>query len=364
MNNLKHKITPETHSLATTLSDLFLRNKAGHTHTASYDDHIGAELWESFVKSYDPKVQYNIVSEASSIEAGLEDITNIISNDKDLDIDNLIVIEKGNGSKEAMAVKSFKIIDHLLEKGIKVGLYSPWDLSPEYRQGAIEFLENYDTEVNPQDVDFTKDDPGIAVSNFKDVEKPRVVMEMGSSRGNIATDLTNSKTFAEQTYEELQRRFKQDRINCRDSGILILGADGNNTESAREAYLHPTHIEFSERIIYKAIEEGVIKNLDIDAFKYKPVWDEEDHVVKHALVFKKDQSFEILNEYNEFYTITVKAGEAFMMDHSIKWPADKIISAAESQGFKCLNIYRGEDERIPVYIFKAVPLKTELKLVK
>ncbi len=364
LDRQKQSLSENNESLYVVLDDLFRKKKSGHAVNTTYGDETGSKLWEDFVKTYDHEVQYNIVSEASSIDKGLDDIANIISNDKDLDPKNLIVIEKGSGSKEAMAVKSFRIIDFLSENNIKVGLYSPWDLAEEYRQEARKFLEGHDIEVSPQNVDFDKEDPNIATDKFKDVERPRIVMEMGSTRGNLETSETDNRSFAEQTYEGLQKKFKQDRKNCRDGGILILGTDANNTESARDAYLHPILKKFTKNSVYRGVREGIFTdNFDPELLSFEPVWDKENHVVKQTLIAESIQNFGILDSEGDFQPVRINEGDHFVVCHSIKWPTDKIISAAESQGFKCLNVYWGEDKKIPVYIFKAISLEVELKIV-
>ncbi len=365
LQHKQHTLTSKTLSLATTLNDVFYRRKSGHALPECYGDKRGAKIWESFVKTSDPEIQYTFQSEVNTIDSNLNEITSIINNDIDLNKNKLLVIEKGSGSVEAIEAKSLKVLKALIKSGMEIDLYSPWDCSEKYRHEAYTIASIYGINTEPLNVDFNEDDPNIATNRISDVERPRIVMEFGSSRGNIPTSEYSIFPFAEQTYAELQRRFRLDRKNCREGGVLILGTDANNTESAREAYLQKYNGMFSENILYRGVDAGIFSdNFKPELFKYSAIWDKENYVVKHTLIAKESQSFDVLNESGEFKRVEVKRGEGFVLNHSIKWPIDKIISAAESQGFKCLKVCYGEDRRIPVYIFKAVPIEPVLKVVE
>ncbi len=360
----KHYLPSKSLTLSTVLNDLFYRKKSGHALPETYGDKRGAKLWETFVKTSNPKIQYTFQSEVNTIDSNLNEIASIINNDPDLNENKLLIIEKGSGSVEAIEAKSLKILKSLIKSGMGIDLYSPWDCSEKYRHEAYNIASIYGINTEPLNVNFNEDDPNISTSKIRNVDRPRIVMEFGSSRGNIPTSEHCIFPFAEQTYTELQRRFRLDRKNCRDGGVLILGTDANNTESAKEAYVHNVHSEFAENIIHRAIKEGVLsKDIKPYLLKYKPIWDADNHVIKHTLISKASQSFGVLNENGEYQPCHVMRGEGFVLSHSIKWPEDKIISAAESQGFKCLKVCYGEDRRIPVYIFKAILVEPMLRLV-
>ncbi len=347
-----------------TLNDILNKKKSGHAIQEAYGDGRGAKLWQESVKASDPKVQYTFQSEVDAINNGLADITEIINNDPDFNKDSLLIIEKGSGSKEALKEKSLKIIKSLIDKNIKVGIYSPWEYSEQHRNEAYYTANSYGIETNPLDVDFNNEDPNIATNKVTNVERPRIVMEFGSSRGNIPVSETDPRSFAEQTYTELQRRFKQDRKNCRDGGLLILGTDANNDISASEAYATSEVTKFIENIMHRGLNEDVLtNNFDPSTLNYEPIWDSKNHTVKHTLVAKETQHFGLLDLENNFQPARVEENDHLVLSHSIKWPVDKIISAAESQGFKCLNVYWGEDKRVPIYLFKAVPVEPTLTVV-
>lgn len=359
-------VTPRQLSLAQTLDDLLRHRKSGAALPECYGDEIGSKNWAHFVRKSDPAIQYTFQSEVSAIHDNGAAIASLIANDPDLNTQGLIIIEKGGGSAEARKAKPLALIGFFEQAGLTVDLYADWEKSAQYRAEGTRLVSERlpDTSVKEMDVDFNHDDPDISTDKIKDVERPRIVMEFGSSRGNIPTSADSEKSFAEQTFEELQRRFAQDRINCRDNGILIVGCDANNTPSARGAYVHPVHSNFAENIVHRGSREGVLSGeFNPQLLYYDPIWDETDHVVRHTLIASADQKFGILNARGQFKAASIKEDDEFVLSHSIKWPTDKMIAAAESQGFNCLGVYWGEDHRVPVYVFKTVSLKPDLRLI-
>lgn len=360
------EIPPRLLSLAQTLDDLFRHKKSGAALPECYGDEIGAKNWAHFVRKSDPNVQYTFQSEASNISQNGADIAALIAADPDIDSSKLIIIEKGGGSREARLAKPLALIDFFKAAGMNVALYSGWERSAEYRVDGITVTREKmpEADVNELDVDFNQDDPNISTKNVKDVERPRIVMEFGSSRSNIATSAENDKSFEDQTYEELQRRFAHDRVNCRDGGILIIGSDANKGNSARNAYIHPVHANFAENIAHRGAREGALSSgFNPQLLYYDPIWDETHHVVRHTLIASAPQDFGIMNARGHFARASIKEDDHFVLSHSIKWPPEKMIMAAETQGFKCLGVFWGEDKRVPLYAFKAVPTAPALKIV-
>ncbi len=349
----------EQSKLSKVWGSLLRREKAGHFLPYMYGDPKGDSDWARFVKESDPNIQYTTKSEIDAIEVGAPDIASIISNDPDFqDQENLLLIENGSGSQDAIENKSLVLIKAFEKAGMKIGMYSPWEGSEEYRRVAFNVVSSHGIHVNPINADFNTENPNIATNKVRNVKRPRVVMEFGSSRGNIPTSEIDARSFAEQTYAELQRRFAHDRDKCLEGGYLVLGTDATQGEIARRAYVHEANAEFSENIIHRGIEEGVlVGDIDPDYIKAEPIWVEEDHTVKQTFVAKSNQDFSVLNDETGYYDdVSVKNGERFARGHSIKWPVEKIVKAAESQGFEFKGIHWGEDKRVPLYLFKEVPL--------
>ncbi len=351
-------------SLAQTLDDLVRFQVYGGALAECYGDITGSLTWGRFARISDPKIQYTFQSEANNINDNGASIAQIIADN--LDISNLIVIDKGKGSREAASAKSFKLMNFLQDLGACFALYSDWDISKQYREEGIPHLKEVfpDAEANPQDANFNRDDPNLSTKKNPDVERPRLVMEFGSSRGNIATVANdNGKSFEEQAYEELQARFANDYINCREGGILVLGSDANQEESALNAYVHPAHAKFAENIIHRGKSEGALSDeFNPQLLYYDPQLDtshsingQKFSVVKHDLVASNDQTFGVLQASGDFKKATLKEGDRLTLSHSIKWSPEVMIAAAESQGFKCLSVTWDKDNRVPIYVFKAMP---------
>ena len=360
-------------SLAQTLDDLIRFKAFGAALAECYGDDTGSQTWGGFARVSNPKIQYTFQSEVNSIESNGASIAQIIADDPDIDSSSLIVIDKGKGSREAAFAKSFKQMQFIEDAGGKIALYSEWDVAEQYRdEGIIQLKEAFpDAEANPQDVDFNRDNPNISTPSNSDVERPRLVMEFGSSRGNIATSALsandNRKSFEEQAYEELQARFANDYINCREGGILVIGCDANQNDSALNAYIHPAHAKFSENIVHRGLKEGALSHeFNPQLLYYDPQLDTSHSihghkftVVKHDLVASNDQTFGTLQPSGDFKEASLKEGDRLTLSHSIKWSPEVMIEAAKSQGFKCLSVNWDEEKRVPIYVFKAIP-KTPL----
>lgn len=361
-------------SLAQTLDDLVRFKAQGAALAECYGDETGSLTWSGFARVSDPKIQYTFQSEANAIKSKGAAISKIIIDDPDIDSSNLIIIDKGKGSREAAFAKSFKLMQFIEDAGGNVSLYSDWDISQSYREEGISLLKLAfpHTQANPQDVDFNRDDPDISTTSNDDVERPRLVMEFGSSRGNIATRTLsandNGQSFEEQAYQELQARFANDYKNCRTGGILVIGCDANQDESALKAYIHPAHAKFAENVIHRGLKEGALsREFNPQLLYYDPQLDsthsingKKFSVVKHDLVASNKQTFGVLQASGDFKEANLKEGDRLTLSHSIKWSPEVMISAAESQGFKCLSVNWDEEKRVPIYVFKAIPKPIKL----
>ena len=361
--------------LAKTLDDLMRFRVFGGALAECYGDITGAKTWGRFVRISDPKIQYTNPSEVNNIDINGEDIARLIVSDPDLDTENLIVIDKGKGSRESALAKSIKLLKKIVSQGGNIALCSEWEASSTYRKENEALLvdEFPDTKVSSFDVDFNKDDPDISTKDYKNVDRPRLVMEFGSSRGNIATVANDGKKlFAEQAYEELQARFANDYKNCREGGILVIGSDANQEDSALDAYIHPSHSKFAENIVHRGKNEGALSDeFNPQLLYYDPQLETHEttygykfNVIKHNLVASEKQTFGILQSRGDFKYALIEENDCLTLSHSIKWSQEAMIAAAESQGFKCLSVKWNKDKRVPIYVFKAMPKTPRLATSK
>lgn len=361
-SNALPEISPKLETLAQTLDDLLRHKKSGAALPECYGDDAGAEHWASFVRGSDPAVQYTFESEVAAIEKNGAAIASLIAADKDIDQSHLVVVEKGGGSEEALDAKSFRLMDFFRAAAMNVDVYANLEHSENYRSESVATANAKWPQARAiaLDIDFNTEEPDLGGNH-----RPRIVFEFGSSKSNIPTSHGDDRSFAEQTYAELQRRFAHDRKLCQPGGILIIGSDANQNSSARAAYTHPAHIDFSENIVYRGVREGALsRTFKPHLLRYDPIWSGQDHVVRHTLIATANQNFGILGKTGSFDPASIRKDEEFVLSHSIKWPKEKMIAAAESAGFRCLGVFWGEDHRVPVYVFKAMPQSRALKLVK
>ncbi len=354
-------ISREQADLSQVFRSSFNKEKSGHFLPYMYGNPKADSAWARFVAESDPDVQYTTKSEECSIRMGAPCIASTISNDPDFkNQEDLIFIENGSGSKEALENKSLVLMKAFKKAGMKIGMYSPWEGSEEYRRVAFNVVSAHGIHVNPMDVDFNNANPDISTGKVRNVERPRIVMEFGSSRGNIPTSGTDPRSFEEQAYAELQRRYANDKRKCRKGGYLILGTDATQGETARKAYVHEANAEFSKSIIHRGIEEEVlIGGIDPDNIKSVSFWTDEGHTVEQSLVFKTSQNFGVLNEKTGCYdAVSMKRDEHIVRSNSIKWPIETNIKAAKSQGLECKGVYWNMNGKgiFPIYLFKEMSL--------
>lgn len=120
------------------------------------------------------------------------------------------------------------------------------------------------------------------------------------------------------------------------------------------SFSHPTHAEFSCNILRRGIREGALTNdLDMGLVRYEPRWDADRHLLKHALISKRDQTFGI-HRGGEYEDVSMKAGEEYLYSHSFRWPEKVIQDAACSNGFKSIGAFWAPKNRVAIFVFKAI----------
>lgn len=178
---------------------------------------LGSVMWAHFIRIQEKAYHegnsfaaYDVVrNEIQAIHNLGPSIAQIIVSDPDFDADNLIVIEDGSGSKDAVKSKTMPQLSFIEVAGGRIAMYSPWEKSDFFMNKTLEAFqeERPDTVVNPQKVDFTKDDPDLSLANHPeiDVEGPRIVLENGTPRSNIPTTSPDELPF-----DKLRELFRHD----------------------------------------------------------------------------------------------------------------------------------------------------------
>ncbi len=361
-------VVPKNLILAEKIDDLLNFRQFGHCLSECYGDAEGSNWWAKFVS---PQVQgplkgtdfeyYSVTDEIRAIQDCCGAISQLIIDDPDIDAQNLIVIEKGNGSRTAMVNKTLVQLDAFDRAGINTRLYVAREHSPTYREQAEELIRDHrpDTVCVTQDVDYNKDDPNPVPSNENDrqrlygldYEGPRVILEYGTSRSNIPTLKSDAVP-----YDELYATFAHDRKVCRDGGIMIMAADCNQDKASMEgSFSHHTHAEFSKNILRRGNKEGVLtEDFNLGLISYSPRWDAKRHLLKHALLTDRSQSFGVYRAGEGFVDARMNYGDEYLYSHSFRWPKNIIHDAACSNGFRPLATFLAPRERVAVFAFKAV----------
>ncbi len=359
---------PENLAFAQKIDDLLHFKQYGHCLSECYGDENGSDWWSAFVS---PVIQkplkgtryeyYAISDEMKAIRACRGVISQIVLNDRDIDAHNLIVIEKGNGSRNAMLNKTLVQLDAFADAGIKTRLYVTREHSPTYREQAKRLFAEYRPGIVclAQDVDYNREDPSIVPDGLQDrenlhglnYEAPRVIFEFGTSRSNIATNCPDIVP-----YEELYKTFAHDRKVCRDGGILIMASDCNQNKITMEgSFSHPAHGEFSKNILRRAAKEGILSvDFDPSLIGYSPRWDERRHLLKHTLYTKQNQSFGVYRDGKGFVDVNMNVEDEYLYSHSFRWPEKVILDAACSNGFKPMGTFWAAKRRVAVFMFKAI----------
>lgn len=342
-------------TLAQNIDDLIHFKRFGHCLAESYDDLEGSLWWSRFVSN---DVQDNLRGtnfeyyasshEILALEKHSREISKQICRHADLDLENVTIIEKGNGSSTAMLNKTLVQLDAMQQIGIKTRMYVAREHSRAYREEAVEFFKHMKPglPVIVQDVDFNKEDPLIPGS-----EGPRIVFEFGSSRSNIATAHKD-----EIPYKQLYETFSHDRKVCQTGGILLMACDCNqDQESLESSFSHNTHAEFSKNIFRRGLKEGVLSSeFSLDEIEYFPKWDGERYLLKHTLVSRKDQAFKLYRKGQAYIDARLIKGEEYIYSHSFRWPSHIIEEAANRNSFRTLGIFWDDNKRVAIFLFKAI----------
>lgn len=330
---------------------------------------LGAAMWSHFIRMQEQAYReksssavYDIVkNEISAIHNLGGHIAQIIMADPAFDYKNLVIIEKGSGSKDAVRNKTFVQLKQIEEAGGHIAMYSPWEKSEFFLNETCDVFKKKRPNifVNPQNVDFTKDDPDLSMAHDTklNTENPRIAIENGTSRSNIATSSPNEVPF-----DALRAYFRHDRIICRDGGMLILNCDGDQNGKRNVAkYEDAAHAQVGQIYPHFGQRQGVIsKDFEPLSLYYKPIWEEKRHLIRHTLIASADQTFKVLRDDGQFHEVSFKEndghdGHKNVFSHSIKWTPEIMCLAAEMEGFKTLmaKADNPQDPQNYTYVFKA-----------
>lgn len=330
---------------------------------------LGSAMWAHFIRIQEKAYRdgnslatYDVVrNEIQAIHGLGPAIAQMIVSDPDFDIDNLIVLENGSGSKGAVKSKTMAELSYIEAAGGRIAMYSPWEKSAFFHNETLEAFqeERPHTLVNPQEVDFTKDDPDLSLPDHPeiDVEGPRIVLENGTPRSNIATTSPDELPF-----DKLRELFRHDYRKCRKGGILILNCDGDQNGERNEAkYKDSAHAQVGQIFAHHGQRQGVIsENYEPLNLYYRPIWEEKRSIIRHTLIEGMGQSFGVLRSDGKFHKVRLNENDGYdglknVFSHSIKWTPELMCDAANAEGFKTLMAepLNPADPQNYSYMFKA-----------
>ncbi len=329
---------------------------------------VGAAVWSHMIREQERAYRegsalatYDVVrNEVSAIHTLGPAIAEIIVNDPDLDRDNLIVTENGSGSRDAVLPKTIVQLGQIRDAGGVVRMYSPWEKSDFFRAETVAVMQEQrpDIVVNPQNVDFTKDDPNLFMPDHPDidVEGPRIILENGTPRSNISTSSPD-----ELPTEELYRIFAHNAKVCRPGGYLVMNCDGDQNGERNEAkYKDAAHAQVGQAYTHYGQRQGVIsENYEPLTLYYRPIWEGRRSVIRHSLIAAAGQTFGVLRQDGHFHRVTLKEGDGYdgsknVHSQSWKWRPEIMRAAAEKAGFRTIMAEPSNpaDPQNYTYVFK------------
>lgn len=332
--------SPEQLVLGENLYQLFTHQQAGHCLPDCYNE-IGSPLWsyfETIQSNPSLKHAYDVaILGTQMVKMNVDAFVQLVLEDPNLDKENLIVVEKGGGDAVATMGKTLVILRALREAGVNVALYANLEGSEFFREQnrAILKREFPDLLVNELDADFHKDDPDLSYKDFKDIGQPRLLLEFGSPRSNVATTSPN-----ELPTKTLEQYFNNDARLCK-GGLLIMDCDSTQDKDTNEGmYTHPAHAKVGEALPVYGQRQGVIsENFEPMWFFYQPQWEARRSLLKHSLVSIAQQNFSVLRHDGQFHPVFIPANKGendpkgiYTHSHSFKWEPETLRNAANRGG--------------------------------
>ena len=250
-------------------------------------DERGSELFEQICNLEE---YYPTDAELEILEKYTEEISKAIG-------PNSLIIEFGSGSSRKTRL--------LLEELNNIEGYVPVDISKDFLHEEAEKLheEFPDLEIKPVAADYTKP---FELNMSAHAEK-RVIFFPGSTIGNFTPD--QAKEFLFQSADLLNQ-----------SGGLLIGVDlKKDPQILNKAYNDSEGItaEFNKNLLER-INRELDGNFDLDQFRHRAFYNEEEGRVEMHLVSLENQTVTVAGEQVEF-----KKGEMIHTENSYKYSVEE-----------------------------------------
>jgi uncharacterized SAM-dependent methyltransferase len=292
---------------------LFRRQKQGHLDPFQYstpdypgDVVDGARLWSEFLKR---NPAYTIPAEEMALIRLAVPLLSRFKGEFDQFID------LGPGSIEAFRSKTAPLL-----AGLGPKTYRPIDSCTRFLAEieTVMRLENRDIPVQALCKNFLLD-PLVPA------EGASWIFWGGGGFSNIGTD----------TSDEIPVVPIRERMSLL---IDLLSAGGKcliTFDTCRDAkrlvaaYNHPYFAQFNLNVLHRIRRDCPSIVFDPFAWRYLAVWNPETFALEHHLVATRAQEIHLSRE-----TISVLAGESFIVDNSFKFPIDIVSKIAASAGWR------------------------------
>ena len=233
------------------------------------------------------------------------------------------LIEFGSGS----SLKIRTLLDHLRS----LAVYVPVDISEEHLVAAAENLKaDYpELEILPVVADFMQpfDLPSPSVMPVKNV-----VYFPGSTIGNFTNDAALDL-------------LKVMHHEAKEGGALLIGVDLQKSTDILEAAYNDSQgvtAEFNINML-RHINREHGANFDLDAFKHRAEYNEEEGRIELYLDSTSDQLVRLGGE-----EIAISAGEAILTEYSHKYTLEGFAALAQQAGFEVRQVWTDKDQLFSV----------------
>ena len=274
-----------------------------------YDD-AGSKLFDAICELPE---YYPTRTELKIMRTNIDEIATIVGGHASL-------IEFGSGSSR----KTRALLDHLHD----LAVYVPVDISREHLLETAERIRaDYpDIEVLPVVADFTQQFqlPSPAVMPLKNI-----VYFPGSTIGNFPPDA------AHELLKVMHQEAGQD-------GALLIGVDLQKDKALLErAYNDAQGVtaEFNLNVL-RRINREYGGTFDVDGFRHRAIYNEDDGRIEMYLDSLKDQSADVGGRTFQF-----AKGESINTEHSHKYTLDGFAAMAQAAGFRVQRVWT-DSERL------------------
>ncbi len=253
----------------------------------------------------------------------------------------LVLTELGTGTGPAIENLTFPLVEAL-----KPSHYVGIDYSIQSAFSAATMVDHKFTAVQSMwfhhdfnQVPFNRDHKG------KEWNRPMVVVQLGSTLGNVAGRPGEGLPRA-----HVMAALKNYRGSMQKGDHLILGLDQNqDAESLHKCYGMES-IERFGRGLLRQIHNDVLhqRAFTPDDFEYVRAWHPESHLYTHSFVAKKPMLFSMEGQLVHF-----EKGQGFTYCNSYKYPQEFLDEVFPASGFKPIARFPDPKGQVHLHVLEA-----------